>query len=165
MSLSSDDWVPDASEEGTNSPHSLTMEPEEADDEVEDLARMEFDSDHQEDDSMSLSGGSREEEGDRDDCYGNSDDDARASLSRMLAAQNKDLSAAPSGSNARSTSNPPENDYQDLRQKVDDLTNLVMHLVSNPASTTMPSRSNIKKPQGSTFRVSSLAFKIASHCV
>ncbi|KAH9807519.1 hypothetical protein DFH28DRAFT_914914, partial [Melampsora americana] len=149
-SPSSDDWVPDASEQG-NSPGSSSME----------LTGMDLD-DEVQDDSRSVSGASSGQEGRR---FATDDDGgARAAISRLLEArENADNTRpeciGPSVSESRNSAPGDGNsgNDQDLRRKVDDLTQLVLQLVSNPSSGTRL-EPKIKKPHGSTFRA-----RIRSH--
>lgn len=150
-SVSSEDWVPEASEDG-NSPGSSSMELEvlEEDDSAE-LSGMGL-GENQEEISMSDGGGSGEEDE-------NGDDGARAAIVRILEARDKDMNNAPGAaepSGSRDTNNAPgHDDNQDLRQTVRDLTQLVLQLVSKPNATAqLGTNSQVKKPRGSTFRVS-----------
>ncbi|KAH9818828.1 hypothetical protein DFH28DRAFT_887877 [Melampsora americana] len=152
-SLSSEeDWCPDASEDG-NSAGSSSMELDEEDESVE-LSGMSFGED-EEDISMSVSRVSRKEDE-------NGDGGARAAISRILEAREKDQDN-PSGSAVPSTSRGTNNasghnDVQDLRQTVNDLTQLVLQLVSSNPPAQLASKPKIKKPTGSTFRA-----RIRSH--
>ncbi|KAH9814177.1 hypothetical protein DFH28DRAFT_1057331 [Melampsora americana] len=152
MSFSSDDWVPDASTEG-DSPSSANSDLEELVGLEESVgAGMESDGENEEvDTSMTVSGSSGNKVGDTSTSGDEgSDDGARAAIMRMLRTQEKD-----------NTAHVNDHNYQDLHQKFNDLTQLVLQLVSNPPGVPAKNQTpNIKKRQGhgTTFRA-----RIRSH--
>ncbi|KAH9815066.1 hypothetical protein DFH28DRAFT_889805, partial [Melampsora americana] len=156
ISMSSDDWVPDASHHGTSSSSGSTMELDRLD-KSELAGVMDLGSDDDlEDQSIDNSGSSGEGEEQRFNFNNNLDDSSRAAISRLSTAPHtgSHVQSGPSNSRIPSENVNPDDD---LRQTVRDLTSLVMQLVSDPTSTKQRVL-KVKKPQGSTFRA-----RIRSH--